>query len=176
MRINSGKYKGRKLTGYEDPLIRPTKNLVKESVVAIMQNEIPEAIVLDLFAGTGAIGLEMLSFGASKVYLNDLNTASILDANSRNIDGVVVSSMDALPLLKKMSKDQIQFDIIFIDPPYQYPHYEKVLRYIQELNLLTENGYLIVESDLDQPFDEAYFKIIKQKKYGNTLITILSMI
>lgn len=175
MRINSGKYKGRKLIGYTQDGIRPTKNLVKESVVAIIQNDLVDATVLDLFAGTGAIGLEMLSCGASKVYLNDLTSKQILTSNSKNMEGVIISSSDALPFLKKVAKEQIRFDIIYIDPPYLYPHYLKVLRYIKELNLLNDDGYLIVESDHDQSFDSSDFNVVKQKKYGNTLITILTI-
>lgn len=172
MKINSGIYKNRILTGYHDPLIRPTKSLVKEAVIAMLQDDIPEAVVLDLFAGTGSVGLEMLSWGAKHVYLNDLNSSSTLAENAKGFSNVTVSSLDALALLKKMSKSEQCCDIIFIDPPYSYPYYQKIMRYIHDLTLLTNNGYIVIESDMTNPADETYFKIIKQKKYGKSFITI----
>jgi len=181
MKIISGIYKGRTLQGFDIEGTRPTMDRVKESLFAMLQNNIPNSIVLDLFSGSGNLALEALSEGASFAYLVDSNHKAI-QTIKKNIQTIGVENaklleMDYLRALKELKENNITFDCIFLDPPYKTNYIEKSLEKIEEYNLLKEDGIIVCESDLlDRIIYSDKFKSIKDKKYGDKYIVLLKKI
>ena len=115
MRIISGKYKGKKLRGFNIEGTRPTMDRIKESLFGMIQTHIPNSVVLDLFAGSGALGLEAISNGAKKCYLIDKNIEAIkiIKENSQNIDeNLKIMNIDYKKFLKNTEKSLILFSWI----------------------------------------------------------------
>ncbi len=170
MRIISGKYKGKKLKGFNIEGTRPTMDRVKESLFGMIQTYIPGSIVLDLFAGSGALGLEAISNGAKKCYLIDNNQMAIqtIKDNSQNIDeNLKILKIDYKKFLKTTDET---FDIIFLDPPYKENQLDKSLRIIEERKLLNNGGIVICEYEIGEP--KTNLKLIKEKSYGPKKIKI----
>ena len=180
MRIISGKAKGTKLYTLEGIETRPTLDRVKESIFNIIQNEIQGSTVLDLFAGSGAIGLEMLSRGASKAILCDKSKEAI-QIIKKNIEKthmeqyVELYNLDYENTLDKIQK--YKFDIIFLDPPYNTDYISKSLRKIIEFKLLNEEGLIILETDDEKrvlkEIENIKVKIVDTRKYGRATIIFL---
>ncbi|MBQ3511770.1 MAG: 16S rRNA (guanine(966)-N(2))-methyltransferase RsmD [Bacilli bacterium] len=178
MKIISGLYKGRNIEGYDLDGTRPTMERVKESLFATIQNYIPESTVLDLFSGSGNLGIEALSQGAKKAYLVDYNIKAFKTIKKNietiNITNVEVLNFDYLKALKYFKENNIKFDLIFLDPPYQTNYIEKSIEKISEYGLLNDNGIIVCESDsLDRIVYNDNYKIIKDKKYGDKWVVIL---
>ena len=170
MRIISGKYKGKKLNGFNIEGTRPTMDRVKESLFGIIQTYIPDSIVLDLFAGSGALGLEAVSNGAKECYLIDNNIEAIktIKENSQNFEEQLnIIHIDYKKFLKTTNK---KFDIIFLDPPYKEKQLDTSLRIIEERGLLNENGIVICEYEIGEPHTN--LELIKEKSYGPKKIKI----
>ena len=181
MKVISGIYKGRKIEGYDINGTRPTMDRVKESLFAIIQEYIPNSVVLDLFSGSGNLGIESLSQGASYAYLVDHNQKAIrtIKSNVENI-GITnceVLAMDYLKALNYLNEKNIKFDLIFLDPPYNTDYIEKSIHLITKYNLLKANGLIICESSsIDKIIYPESYKIIKDKKYGDKWVAILKQI
>lgn len=177
MRIISGKYKGKKIEGFNIDGTRPTMDRVKESLFGSIQNYINESICLDLFAGSGALGLEVLSNGAKKCYFVDNNNIVIKQLNktinSLNITNSIILNMDYKDAFNKLKNDNIKFDIIFLDPPYKFNLINNCLELIDNYDLLNENGLIICEYETEV-FDIRSFKLLKEKKYGTKKIKIIT--
>ena len=178
MKIISGLYKGRNIEGYDLDGTRPTMERVKESLFATIQNYIPESTVLDLFSGSGNLGIEALSQGAKKAYLVDYNIKAFKTIKKNietiNITNAEVLNFDYLKALKYFKENNIKFDLIFLDPPYQTNYIEKSIEKISEYGLLNDNGIIVCESDsLDRIVYNDNYKIIKDKKYGDKWVVIL---
>ena len=171
MRVISGKYKGRKLKGFDILGTRPTMDRVKESLFGIIQNYITDKTCLDLFAGTGALGIEALSMGAKECYFVDNNSEAIhiLKENTNNMDNAYIINSDYKKYLKETKN---KFDIIFLDPPYKNKLLNKALRIIDEYDLLNENGLVICEYEDEDPVTN--LNLIKEKKYGDKHIKIFN--
>ncbi len=170
MRIISGKYKGKKLNGFNIEGTRPTMDRVKESLFGMIQTYIPDSIVLDLFAGSGALGLEAVSNGAKECYLIDNNVEAIktIKENSQNFEEQLnIIHIDYKKFLKTTDK---KFDIIFLDPPYKEKQLDTSLRIIEERGLLNENGIVICEYEIGEP--HTTLELIKEKSYGPKKIKI----
>lgn len=170
MRIISGKYKGKKLNGFNIEGTRPTMDRVKESLFGMIQTYIPDSIVLDLFAGSGALGLEAVSNGAKECYLIDNNIEAIktIKENSQNFEEQLnIIHIDYKKFLKTTAK---KFDIIFLDPPYKEKQLDTSLRIIEERGLLNENGIVICEYEIGEPHTN--LELIKEKSYGPKKIKI----
>ena len=171
MRIISGKARGTKLYTLEGENTRPTLDRVKESIFNIIQNEIEGAKILDLFAGSGAIGLEFLSRGAGKAVLCDKSKDAI-DIIKKNIekthfqDKTQVLNMDFENCLEKLKNEQ--FDIIYLDPPYATEYIIKSLEKIKQLNITKEESLLIIETDDEQRIEKEIenidVKIVDKRK------------
>lgn len=172
MRIISGKYKGKKLLGDNIDGTRPTMDRVKESLFGIIQNDIKNSICLDLFAGSGSLGIEALSNGASTCYFVDKNklVIDVLNKNTSNIEGSIIIKDDYLNALTNFKNKNIKFDIIFLDPPYKLNLIEPSLKKIKEYDLLNKEGIIICEYE-NEVFDIDY-NLIKEKKYGSKKIKI----
>ena len=173
MRIISGKYKGKKIDGFNIDGTRPTMDRVKESLFGIIQNYIKESVCLDLFAGSGSLGIEALSNGAKKCYFVDNGAVAYktLENNLKDIaEEKYLLKMDYKKALEKFKNDNIKFDIIFLDPPYPLNIITSVLQDIIEFDLLNENGIIICEYEKENIITE--LNCIKEKKYGSTNIKI----
>ena len=170
MRIISGKYKGKKLKGYDIEGTRPTMDRVKESIYGIIQNYVKDSTVLDLFAGSGSLGLEAISNGAKKLILID-NNKKVTDTLKENIksfdDDIDVITIDYKKYLKTTNE---KYDIIFLDPPYRAGLMNKALKIIEERKLLSEEGIIVCE--FENIKIETNFKLIKEKKYGPKTVHI----
>ena len=181
MKIISGKYKGRTLKGFDLKGTRPTMDRVKESVFASIQDYIKDSIVLDLYSGTGNLGIEALSNGAKYAYLVDINkdAINIIKDNIKmlNIDNTNIIQGDASKILLSLINDNIIFDIIFLDPPYNTNELDKVLTIINNnINLLSDNGLIICETELNIDYNNYNnLCIYKTKKYGSKTVNILKI-
>ena len=181
MKIISGKYKGRTLEGYQLEGTRPTMDRVKESLFAMLQDKIPNSVVLDLFSGSGNLGIEALSNGANTAYLVDHNRKAkeTIEKNIKkiNIENVYVYEMDYVKALEMFDKKRITFDCIFLDPPYKTNYIEKSIELIDQYQLLNEEGIIICESD--DPNLIIYskeYEVVKERKYGEKIIVLLKKI
>lgn len=177
MRIISGKYKGKKLDGYDIEGTRPTQDRVKESLFAMIQNDLLDTIVLDLFAGSGNLGIEALSNGANFSYFvdNNIKCIEVLNRNLKNINdkNSKVLNLDYKKALEYFNDNQITFDIIFLDPPYHLDCLDYILEKIIEYNLLNDEGIVVCEYEFDC-FKDNYtgLDLEKEKKYGYKNIRI----
>lgn len=178
MRVISGIYRSRKLVGYDVLNIRPTMDKVKESLFAMINTKIRDSTFLDLFGGTGSIGIEALSNGAKKVFIvdNSKDSIKIIETNINNLsidDKIKVIKDDYNAALKRFKDMSIKFDIIFIDPPYNQIKIKNIINKIIEYGILNADGIIICEYD-DEMLNDSYcnLKAIKEKKYGKTYIKI----
>ena len=179
MRIISGKARGRKLIPPATMETRPTLDRVKESMFSIIQGYILDSEVLDVFAGTGSLGLEAASRGAKEVYLIDKSntTFPLLKENIENLkfqDFCIPLNLDSYDALNMLAKKGKVFDIIFIDPPYCKEMIPKAMEIIKENKMLKENGIIVTKIDSIEEIYEGYkdIKLYKSKKYGNTTVCI----
>ena len=170
MRVISGKYKGKVLKGFGFDGTRPTMDRVKESLFAIIQNKINESICLDLFAGSGSLGIEALSNGAAFCYFSDNNKAiiDILEFNLKNIDNYKIIKSDYKEVLKSL-KD-IKFDIIFLDPPYKLNLINDCIDIILKNDMLNEDGIIVCEYECENI--QCDLNILCDKKYGSKKVRI----
>ena len=181
MKIISGKYKGRVLKGFDLVGTRPTMDRVKESVFASIQDYIKGSIVLDLYAGTGNLGIEAISNGAKEAYFvdNNKNAINIIKNNIKmlNIDNTNIVLADASKALKEFINDNKTFDIIFLDPPYKTDEIEKILNIInQNINVINKDGIIVCETELTidyNIYNNLY--IYKTKRYGQKNVNILKI-
>lgn len=175
MRIISGKYKGKALDGFDLNGTRPTMDRVKESLFGIIQNHIKDSICLDLFAGSGALGLEALSNGANSCYFVDCNFDAIqtVKNNYRKLqvqETSVFLKQDYEQALQYFHQNHISFDLIFLDPPYSGHLIQNCLNFIEKYHLLNDFGIIICEYETET-FESSY-TCIKEKEYGSKKIKI----
>ena len=180
MRIISGKARGTKLYTLEGTNTRPTLDRVKESVFNIIQSDINEAIVLDLFSGSGAIGLEMLSRGAKRAVLCD-KSKEAFEIIKKNIEkthmkeNAEIYNLDFDACIEKVKNQK--FDIIYLDPPYETTYISKSLEKIIRYNMIEQDGTIIIETDDEQRIlDEIKnieIEIVDKRKYGRATIIFL---
>ena len=176
MRIIAGELKGRKLNTPIGDEIRPTTDKVKEALFSSIQFELPDSIVLDLYAGTGSLGLEALSRGAKKCYFSDNDRKSI-ELIRQNIElcnmteRSIVLRGDATENLSRIKEG---IDMIFMDPPYFEADYLRAIERIIELDLLNEFGRISCEhsSSIALPDDFQGLNKIREKKYGRIMLTM----
>ena len=173
MRVISGKYKGKVLEGFNIKGTRPTMDRVKESMFASIQNYLKDAICLDLFAGSGSLGIEALSNGAKKCYFVDNNSVAIdkIKRNTLEIDNKEIIKSDCFKALSEF-KDKVKFDIILLDPPYHDNLLNKVLEKITEYDLLNEKGIIVCE--LEEDVLDTKLTLLKEKKYGSKKVKIFT--
>ncbi len=164
MRVITGTARGRKLSTPENYDIRPTTDNVKESIFNIIQFDIEGRRVLDLFAGTGQLGIECLSRGAeSCVFVDESREAvKIVKENLKScqLQGTVLQ-MDALSFIRSAGP----FDLIFVDPPYDSKLYESVLEIINLVDILSDGGIIVVEARKERMLPEMAAPYHKRKEY-----------
>ena len=176
MRIITGKYRGRKLETPFGNEIRPTSNKVKESIFNILMCDIEDAVCVDLFAGTGNLGLEALSRGASKCWFcdNERNSVDIIKRNIKYCKAENESIVLAGDYNKALKRIDEKVDIVFLDPPYHDGLYEKAIEQIDMLDLLTDVGIIVAEHEkmTDLPEHIGGLKLFKHKKYGKICLSL----
>ncbi|HEY8419579.1 MAG TPA: 16S rRNA (guanine(966)-N(2))-methyltransferase RsmD [Clostridia bacterium] len=179
MRIIGGKHKGRKLIAPKDQKIRPTSDRVKESLFNIIQCEIYKSSFLDLFAGTGNIGIEAISRGAKAVLCDkNIHSIKLIKANLELIkESAEVYNLDASECVKLLHSKNQTFDFIYIDPPYE-SDYKDILQTLVKYPIMNRNAKIIIEhlTNKDLLFDKNYYNIINIKRYGTTALTFLSFV
>ena len=176
MRVITGKARGVTLKTPEGLQTRPTTDRVKEALFSIIQFDIPAASVLDLFGGTGQLGIEALSRGAKRaVFVDESDKACrLIQENLRRTrmegEGTVVRG----DYLAYLSRCREKFDIMFLDPPYAEVFLENALKRITEIDILQSGGIIVTERPLGKelPFVFEGYTRSKDYKYGNTLITL----
>ncbi|MBE6151747.1 MAG: 16S rRNA (guanine(966)-N(2))-methyltransferase RsmD [Firmicutes bacterium] len=174
MRVISGKYKGLEIKGYDITGTRPTMDRVKESLFASIQRNVKNSVCLDLFSGSGSLGIEALSMGASSCYFVDNNPIVIktLKDNLKKLnikEEYHLLSNDYKIILKDLS-GKIKFDLIFLDPPYHLNFMNDSIKRIMDYDLLNDGGLLICE--YEEGIIECNLTLIKSKKYGSKNISI----
>lgn len=174
MRIIAGKFRGKKLFSLGDAAIRPTGDRVKESLFQILSDRLQGARVLDLFCGSGALGLESLSRGAAEVVLNDISEESLAVArkNARAMGvSCKFSQYDYASCLARLTG---RFDLIFCDPPYKEDYCARILALIRQHALLKEGGLVVYESEREEAPAEGWV-LSDLRNYGRCKIMFFQM-
>lgn len=183
MKIIAGKYKGRSLFSPKNNLTRPTSSRVRETLFNIIQDRIEDAVFLELFSGSGAVGFEALSRNAQKVFFveNNLQALSCIKKNIEFLkvnDHVQLLSMDVFKGISLLGRQKIQFDIIYADPPYNLMQQSDLISIntlvsIDSMKLLKSGGVCFIEEGQELPIEKLNFKTIQLKrikKQGNAFL------
>ena len=181
MRIITGKAKGLKLITPKNSDVRPTSDRVKESLFSIIGSKICGAVVLDLFAGTGNLGLEAWSRGAEKITFVDESRASLkiiqgntVKARAEN-DAVIINACVLKAIAQLESKGK-SFDFVFCDPPYDKGWPEKVIRQFLKHRIVKAGGYLVLEYSAREKLPTLPSEVteVRTEKYGDTRVSFLN--
>ena len=181
MRVISGIARGTKLDSRESISTRPTLDRIKENMFNLIQDKVRDSVVLDLFAGSGQLGIEALSRGADRAYFCDIDREDIVFLNkniakTRLTEKSIVLNEDFKKVLNTVNT---KFDLIFIDPPYKSNFVEESINLIYEKSILNDDGLIIIETDETQKIQEllnskSYINILKTKNYGRVSLFIIS--
>lgn len=176
MRVITGKARGVVLKTPEGLTTRPTSDRVKEALFSIINFDIPDALVLDLFGGTGQLGIEALSRGAKRAVFVDAGDAAckLIKENLRRTKLEGQGSVVRSDYLQYLSRCREKFSIVFLDPPYAEVFLENALKKLSEIDILKTNGIIVCERPLGKEltWDLPGFTRSKDYKYGNTLLTL----
>ena len=171
MRVIAGTARSLPLKTPEGLDTRPTQDRIKETLFNMLQTYIPGAVFVDLFSGSGGIGIEAISRGAKRAYFVE-NAPKALACIQENLaftkfqDYAIVLKQDAVAALSGISEAEV--DIIFMDPPYGQEHEKRVLQALREKKYVTEDTLIIVEASLDTDFsyvEQLGYTLQKEKKY-----------
>lgn len=181
MRVISGSRKGHKLKTPKGQNTRPTEDRIKESLFNILGNLKKEDLVLDLFAGTGGIGIEFLSRGVKSCYFIDSSHDSIKTikenlSHTKFLDNSFVYKKDSIVAIKFLREKKLKFDYIYIDPPFK--NHKLLFNILDSLNnnsILKDNGLIIVEHEnkVDIEKNLNNFQVVDTRKYGSKSITFI---
>lgn len=176
MRVIAGEYKGRRLEAPKDYSVRPTTDKVKEALFSILAEKVWGSSVLDLFSGTGNLGIEALSRGAELCVFGDNSSESLRliksnIAHCRAEKGARISAGDFKKTLAGLGE---KFDIILLDPPYGKGFLEPCFEMIRDHELLKEGGVIVAEHRKEEVLPEEFcgFQKVKERKYGVIMLSI----
>ena len=177
MRIIAGKWKSKRLNSPKTTKTRPTLDRVKEALFSMLMPYLQDAVVLDLFSGTGNLGIEALSRGAKFVYFNDCNNDAVKVIYSNvqltNYENYAkITKKDYEKCLGSLNDENIIFDIIFLDPPYESKVERKCLSLISNSNIIDKDTIIILESDKEKEFDESIdgLCLVDKRTYGRVML------
>jgi 16S rRNA (guanine966-N2)-methyltransferase len=178
MRIISGYLKGKRLYGSNNLKLRPTTARVKESIFYILRDFIIEKAVVDLFCGSGNLGIEALSQGAAAVTFVEKYDTSIA-LLSKNLEHLNLSpsrySIVQKDVLTYCENTNNAFDLILVDPPFKYAPLPQLVQTITSRKVLSYDGIMVVEHEITNPLerDSPHYTIMKQKKFGRSLVSYI---
>ena len=179
MRVISGKARGLKLKTIDGDTTRPTKDMVKEALFSMLIGHVEGCVFLDLFAGSGAIGIEALSRGAKEAYFCDLNKKCIEVikdniSKARFDDFAKIYNLDYLQMLDKVRN--VSFDVIYVDPPYNKGMGIDAIEKISSYELLKTNGIIVLETDEIEEIPDTIgdFERYKSRNYGRNFLNFYS--
>lgn len=178
MRIISGTYRGMHLAEFKGNDIRPTADRVKESLFNILSSRVAGARALDLFCGSGNLGIECLSRGAQFVHFNDCakDSIAVLKSNLSKLKqgGTYAVTMQDFSACLQSIKGK--FDLIFIDPPYRFDYGLPAFEVIVKRQLLAENGMIIYERDRAFTGECEGLQLVDERKYGKTFLSFFQLV
>jgi len=176
MRIIAGAFKGRKLTPPSDRFVRPTPDRVKEALFSILGSHVEDAVILDLFAGSGNLGLEALSRGARKCYFGDSSRDSIrlIHSNVAYCKSESLSHILQGDYRNVLAQIRDKIDLVFVDPPYRDQLWADVLHILSEKELMNPDGLIVLEHprEVEFPQEVYHFRKIKEARYGTVVLSI----
>lgn len=174
MRIISGKFKSKQLSSPVSDNIRPTGDKVKQALFTKLHFDIPNAVVLDLFSGSGALGIEAISNGAKEVIFVDKDRRSVA-LTKKNLASIN-SNAKVICADYKIALDTIntKFDLILVDPPYASGVYDDVMDRIIKNNLLNENGIVVCEHPNELEINAPDYELFDNKRYGTVTLSYYS--
>lgn len=182
MRIISGAFRGKKLAAFQGRATRPTADRVRESIFNILASALEDAVVLDLFAGTGALGLEALSRGARSAVLIDSEpqAIAIIEKNilsCRAMDRARAIRWDIRRNLNCLSASPA-FDLVFMDPPYNAGLIAPAVRHLTTQNIVKNNASIIIEHAVKEPVEAEIsgWELTDQRIYGKTAVSFLKTV
>ncbi len=178
MRVIGGRLGGRRLKGVSRKKIRPTSDRVKTAIFNILPRDLSGARVLDLFAGSGSLGIEALSRGAKQAVFVDQSRESfrLIKDNLRELgllkQGRLLNKR-AGPGMKELASEQARFDLVFMDPPYNGALADKTLALLESSDVLESAGIVVVEHGRDEKIVKAYHGLLlkDQRRYGDTMVS-----
>ena len=181
MRVIAGRAKGRKLkvpASSSDRRVRPLTDQAKEALFNILGDMVPESYFLDLFAGTGSVGIEALSRGARLAIFVELER-SVVSTIRENLvscgldDSAEVYSLDVLRAIRVLDLKKSRFDIVYLGAPYDSPMLEKALDLIQQSNIINESGVVVAEHRAKHVISPAFGNLInvRDARYGDTVLS-----
>lgn len=179
IRIIGGKYKGRRLKMVPSPLVRPLPAKLRGALFNILQSRVLDAFFLDGFAGTGSVGLEALSRGASRaVFIEELPLAAkIIEVNISKCgadDQALVINKEFNRAVIDLGKKGVKFDLIFLDPPYKLLAERNPLKVIRKRQILKPEGLLIIRHHRQFSPSMEDFKLIRQVDFGDDIFSFYS--
>ena len=177
MRIITGTARGVKLETLDGETTRPTSERAKEAVFSMLQFDIENRSVLDLFGGSGQLALEALSRGAEKAFISDSDQSAceVIKRNAKKtklFDRTRVVCSDCRAVIRNLSGRE-KFGLIFLDPPYKSGLVPEMLERLEKYGLVAEGGLIVCESDAEQPFSLPGYELKKHAKYGRAYVTVL---
>jgi RNA methyltransferase, RsmD family len=179
MRVIAGKLKSRRLKTVDSHLTRPTTDKNKENLFNMIGPYFEGGICLDLFAGSGGLGIEAISRGMDKLYSVDkqYKAYQVIQDNVKTLgieECVCIYKMDYWKALQQFAQTGIKFDLVFLDPPYRMKAHLKILEFLNENHLLNPNCIIVIE-DLHEEIIEVHqpFFLKKQQSYGITTLQII---
>lgn len=175
LRVISGAFRGLRLESLPGTDTRPTLDRVKEALFSMLFGRTQDACGLDLFAGSGALGIELMSRGGRECVFVDSSAEAVAVVKSnvqraRITDRVNILREDALSYIERTDK---KFDVIFLDPPYRSGLYEKVLTAIRSRGLINPGGLVVCECSADSTVSADGYKLVKDKSYGKVRLLVL---
>lgn len=180
LRVISGSLKGRKLKTVKGITTRPTADRMREALFNIMASKIPGSVILDLYAGTGALGIEALSRGAKySVFIeNDKNALSTINENillCQMSDKAKTIQWDIVKSLTCVESTTLLFDIVFMDPPYKKNVIKKTIENLKKTSSLKKSTDIIVEHSIEKELQNEIsgYEVFDQRKYGKTAFSFL---
>ena len=184
MRIISGKARGTKLYTLDGENTRPTLDRVKEPLFNILNFKLNDSVVLDLFAGSGALGLESISRGARKAVFGEYNLSAIriiqknIEKTKFENESLIIKG-DFEKVLKTLNETNTKFDIVFLDPPYKTDLVYKALKCILNMKLLNDNSIMVIETDdierIKKDIEKLGLIIDDTRKYGRVHLVFINI-
>ena len=182
MKILTGKFRGKNF--YMPANVRPSQNILRKAIFDILGHDLEGLRVLELFAGSGAVGLEALSLGAKEAVFVD-HDPKCIEVIEKNVNLLFpegydsdqeweIAPTDAFLAIKQLSNKNSKFDIIFLDPPYLKELAKKILNLLLAYDIVHANSFLVVQHDIREllPDISQKFNLIKRKNYGKNCLTI----